>query len=180
MRAILKKPALLSILCAAVETFKKECFLIFLGHQRKSDFIIEYAVPLQTAKRKFTGVETIDTREKLVLMLSEFFWKKSQLIGDCHSHTERKDHTNTYDSRYPVKPSSADIEGSVQNQICMIIGISQKRKSQKWQKKQKYSITGTLGDYRFEIKTYWAPENGKLEEIQLICPSAYTLNAFKK
>lgn len=178
MRAVLKKPALLSILCAAVETFKKECFLILLGHQRKNDFVIENAVPLQTAKRKFTGVETAAKKIKLVLTLSEFFCKNSQPIGDCHSHTERKSHTS--DSKYPVNPSPIDIENSKQNQIYMIIGVSQKKRSQKWQRKKKYSIVGTLRDYRFEIKTYWAPENTKLEQITLICPSAYHLNAFKK
>ena len=55
-----------------------------------------------------------------------------------------------------------------------------KKKSQKWQRDRKYSIIGTLGNYRFEIRAYFAPENKKLEQIPLICPSAYQLNAFKK
>lgn len=178
MRAVLKKPALLSIICATVETFKKESFLILLGHRRKNDFVVENAVPLQTAKRKFRGVEIITGREKLVLTLSEFFSKNSRPIGDCHSHTERKDATNK--ARYPIEPSQEDISTAKENQLYIIISICLKNKTQTWQKTQSGGIIGTLEKYRFEVRSYWAPENGKLEQIPLICPSAYRLNAFKK
>lgn len=173
MRAVLKKSALLSILCATVETFKKECFLILLGHQKKDNFIIEHAVAIQTAKRKFTDVE-ITSREKLVLMLSEFFFKNSQPIGDCHSHTEFGK------GRPNVTPSKQDEWTSKKNEAYVIVGISAKRKIQQWKKIKDGGIIGSIGRYKFEIKAYVAPEKGKLEQIPLICPSAYRLNAFKK
>lgn len=174
MRAVLKKPALLSILCATVETFKKESFLMLLGYKKNENFVIEHAVPFQTAKRKFGKVENIDYREKLIVNLGEFFWKNSQIIGDCHSHPEFRG------NQFPAQPSKEDAENSAQNKVYIILEIAMKRKTQKWQKTKKWGILGTLGKYKFEINTFWAPEDKKLEQIPLICPSAYRLNAFKK
>lgn len=178
MRVILKKPSLLSILCATVETFKKECYLFLLGYKKNENFIVEHAIPFQTAKRNFREVENIARREKLIIDLSEFFWNNSQIIGDCHSHTEHK--CIKFKSRYPIDPSPTDIENSRQNRVYIIVSISEKHKSQKWQKTKSGGILGTLGKYRFEIVAHFAPEDKKLEQIPLICPLAYRLNAFKK
>lgn len=179
MRAVLKKPALLSILCATVETFKKESFGILVGNKNNKQINIEQAVPLQSAKRLFTEIEANDKRHKTVLRTVNLMWNQLKPIGDFHSHTEREA-KNYKSSRYPVNPSEHDTGTSKKDEIYLIVGISFKKKSQKWQRDRKYSIIGTLGNYRFEIRAYFAPENKKLEQIPLICPSAYQLNAFKK
>ena len=173
MRAVLKKPALLSILCATVETFKKESYLFLLGYKKNENFVIEHAITFQTAKRTFGTVENITYREKLITDLSEFFWKNSQIVGDCHSHTEFRD------SKPDVVPSEQDEKSSEQNKVYIIIGIRTKRKNQIWKKVRHGGIIGSIGKFTFEIKAYWAPEDKKLEQIPLICPSAHRLNAFK-
>ena len=143
-------------------------------YKKNNNFVIEHAVTFQTAKRGFGTVENIHNREKLIKDLSEFFWKNSQIIGDCHSHTE-------FGSGKPyVNPSEQDENGSKQNKIYLIIGIRTKRKNQQWKKVKHGGIIGSIGKFTFEIKAYWAPEDKKLEQILLICPSAHKLNAFKK
>ncbi|HEY4521637.1 MAG TPA: hypothetical protein VJH05_00650 [Candidatus Paceibacterota bacterium] len=174
MRAVLKKPALLSILCATAETFKKESYLFLLGYKKNENFVIEHAIPFQTAKRNFGQVENISYREKLVINLSEFFWKNSQIIGDCHSHTEFGG------GRWCAIPSEQDKKDSEQNGIYIIVGISVKRKTQQWKKTKNGGVLGSIGKYKFEVNAFWAPEDKKLEQIPLICPSAHRLNAFKK
>ena len=165
---------MLAIICATVETFKKECFLFLLGFKKNENFLIEHAITFQTAKRAFGRVENIHNREKLIKNLSEFLWKNSQVIGDCHSHTE-------FGSGKPyVSPSEQDEKDSKQNKIYLIIGIRTKRKNQPWKKTKNGGIVGSISKFTFEIKAYLAPENKKLEQIPLICPSAYRLNAFKK
>lgn len=174
MRALLKKPALLSILCATVETFKKESLLFILGHTKNENFIIEYAVPMQTAKRNFKLVENKDYRKKLIMELSTFLWKNSQIIGDAHSHAEFGE------NQYAAQPSKEDENDAKKDKVYIILEISTKKKAQKWQKTKRRGILGTLGKYKFEINAFWAPEDKKLEQIPLICSSAYRLNAFKK
>lgn len=174
MRAVLKKPALVSILCATVETFKKECLLVLLGHKKNELYIVENAIPLQTAHREFSKTNIRKRRFDLVVEVSRCLWKTMQIIGDCHSHPEFSKH------RYPATPSKSDEKRLEQGDIYIIVGISTKRKTQIWKKTIKGTIIGTIGKYSFEINAYWASEEKKLEQIPLICPSAYRLNAFKK
>ena len=174
MRAVLKKPALLSILCATVETFKKESLLVLLGHRKSNDLIIEHALPMQTAKRNFKLVENKDYRQKLIMELSSFLWKNSQIIGDAHSHTEFGE------SQFAAQPSQADKNDAESENVYIVLAVTIKKKTQRWQKVKNGGIVGTLGKYRFEINAFWAPEDKKLEQIPLICPLAYKLNAFKK
>lgn len=174
MRAVLKKPALISILCATVETFKKECLFVLLGYKKNDIFVIENAIPLQTAHREFSETKISKRRFDLVLGVSKCLWKTMQIIGDCHSHPEFSKH------RYPATPSKADEKRSEKNNVYIIVGISTKRKTQTWKKTVKKTLIGTIEKYNFEINAYWSPEDKKVEQIPLICPSAYRLNAFKK
>ena len=177
MQALIKKSALIHIISAAAEVFKKECFLILLGNVKNGVFIIENAMPMQTAKRDFDGVKTIKRRFELFNDLIACFWKHIQVIGDCHSHTEIETSKETI---YPIRPSQEDRDGSSGGSIYLIIGVGLKKKTMRWKKIAKKYLSGTLGKYRFEIRAYWAPENKKLKHIEIICPTAYRLNAFKK
>ena len=172
MRAVLKKPALLLVIMASIETFKKESFVSLLGHKKNNDFLIETAFPHQVVKHQFSG--SVAERWDLILGLNTLLWKKYQVIGFCHSHPEFGQ------KRYDPNPSKQDVEIADDNNVYMIVGISTKKKIQTWQKTKTGGILGTWGKYRFEINAFWAPEDKKLEQIPLICPSAYRLNAFKK
>ncbi len=176
MKAILKKPALLSILCAAAETFKKECFLLLVGYRHQESFVIEHAVAMQTAKRNFTGVKTVQKRYSCLLELVTCFWHNTMVIGDAHSHTEFEHGSETI---FPLLPSAKDCETSEVGGVYIIVGISRKKKTMRWKKTKNQSLTGTVGQFRFEIKAYWASESKKLDPIDLMCPALYQLNAYK-
>ncbi len=176
MKATLKKPALLSILCAAAETFKKESFLLLVGHRGQESFTIEHAIAMQTAKRNFTGVKTVQRRYSCVWELVSYFWRDTIVIGDAHSHTEFEHGNKTI---FPLLPSTKDCEGAEQGDVYIIVGVSNKKKTMRWKKTTNQSLSGTLGQFRFEIKAYWSPENKKLEPIDLVCPALYRLDAYK-
>lgn len=180
MRVILKRPALISIILASVETFRKECFLVLLGQRQDDRFVIEQAVPLQTVRRKSIEIHfnrnAKEAWSRMSSVASQLF-QNAQLIGDCHSHTElypRPDRPEKY--RYAVIPSQSDKDSAVKGEIYLIVGIWIKKTSQHWRKTaQKRAIAGTLGKYRFEMRAFWASDDKKLEPVTISCPSVYRL-----
>jgi len=176
MRVLLKKPAFLSIVLAAMETFKKECFGFVLGKIDEKGFVIEHSVAMQTAKRKFSSVENVGKREKTILDVCDLFWKSSRVVGDFHSHP----HFKTTDLRDMSFPSKADTNGSFEGNVYFIVDIATKKREQRWKVTKDGGISGSLGNFKLKIKAFRAPEDKKLESVKISCPIIYKLNVLKK
>ena len=176
MRVLLKQPAFLSIVLAAVETFKKECFGYILGKTDDKGFVAEHSIPMQTAKRKYNSVENIDNRQKIVTAICGLFWKSSQIIGDFHSHPRFQSN----DRRDMSSPSDSDAHDSKEGHVYFIAVIEQKKKRQRWKVTKDGGISGTLGDFKIKIRAFYAPQDRTLEPIKISCPTIYKLNALKE
>src|SRR5215468_4265316 len=90
MTAYISQNAFWGLLISAVEVYKRECFGLLIGYRdQKEDedrYIIEHAVPYQTAGRRHKGVVSNPRAHKRI---ERFLANIPQLsvIGDFHSHT---------------------------------------------------------------------------------------------
>jgi len=182
MQVILNKSALLSIILASVETFKKECLLILLGKWGKRGFIVEHAAHMENTRRKSTEVDPEQKAWNRINSVASCLFKNIKILGDCHSHTEPYDPERDpkYDPQksklcYDLRPSKADIEDAEAGNIYIIARITTKKRRERWRRTKRNTVLGTLDKYRFELKAFCAPKDCKLKSIPLSCPSAYRL-----
>ncbi|MCK4453693.1 Mov34/MPN/PAD-1 family protein, partial [candidate division WOR-3 bacterium] len=87
IKAYLSLPSFLTIVTSSVEVFKKETIGYLVGIKGENKFMVEYAIPYQTAESTATHA-TID--EDRVIRINEILHKLSEgleYIGDFHSHT---------------------------------------------------------------------------------------------
>ncbi len=48
--------AFLSVVLSSIEAYKKECYGLLLGYRTDTDWLVEYAIPYQTATRGHNGL----------------------------------------------------------------------------------------------------------------------------
>ncbi|MBI2023214.1 hypothetical protein HYT01_01465 [Candidatus Giovannonibacteria bacterium] len=173
---VIKESALLSVILAAIETFKNECYLILLGRKKGCKFIAEYAFPVQTAKRVLTGIDLIGRREKALLGAIKYLPKGFQIIGDCHSHTERGEY------KYLPEPTEEDKKGMKKGSVYIIAGITTQKSAESWRNNKEGALAGTFGKnckgrYCFEIRAFWSPEDCEAVPIDIFCPAAKRLSS---
>src|SRR3989304_4082877 len=69
MEVYLSENAFFGLLVSTIEVFRRECFGILLGHSTSERVFVEFAVPYQTANRKYREVH--------------MDWKRSQRVEDA-------------------------------------------------------------------------------------------------
>jgi hypothetical protein len=119
IEAYLNLPAFLTIVSSSVEVFKKETIGYLIGIKGEHKFIVEYAIPYQTAESGFAHA-TIDLAR--VARINEILSRVSEgleFIGDFHSHTMFGDNRGT------VNPSLSDLQSTVPGQLNNLRGESQ-------------------------------------------------------
>lgn len=168
IEAYLNLPAFLAIVSSSVEAFKKETIGYLIGIKGENKFIVEYAIPYQTADSGFAHV-TIDL--KRVERVNKILTRLSgglEYIGDFHSHT--------IFGNVPAKiiPSSEDLMTSVAGELNLICAVNTKKRAIKWYETKTGILVGTIDDYRIEIGGFYVPRPAigrKYRRVRVRCPA---------
>jgi proteasome lid subunit RPN8/RPN11 len=166
--AYLSLPSFLTIVTASVEVFRKETIGYLIGFKGENKFMVQHAIPYQTAEATATHA-TID--EDRVSRINEILNRLSEgleYIGDFHSHTEYGECLGT------VIPSSTDLISTVPGELNLICAVNTKKKSVDWHETKRGILAGTVGTYRIEIGGYYidaACIGSKYQRVHVHCPS---------
>lgn len=154
------------MILTAIEVYHKESLGILLGHRTPDGFVVEYAIPYQTAEKGLSWVELKPERaERLQKVLDRL---PISLIGDFHSHTELGD------LKAQAIPSKVDIADMDEGNVYLIVAINDGVRHQRWKWNQDGTISGSLNSYHIKIGASICTKNGrwKFEKAKIHCSFA--------
>jgi proteasome lid subunit RPN8/RPN11 len=161
----LSDKAFMSIILSSVEVYKNECHGALLGFQTQGRIIIEYAIPFQSAKRKFAEVMPNWRRElKVIEILPKLI--HLQKLGYFHSHPQFGN------KRGLPELSEPDKNYMQEGEIEIIVAINDARKTSPWTE-SKNKLSGTLGNYHIVIAGFYKrKKDSKILQYRVLCPYA--------
>ncbi len=169
MTAYISQNAFWGLLISAVEVYKRECFGLLLGHRDlqagRSSFIIEHAIPFQTAGRRHRGVVANPRAHRRIERFVANI-PQTSVIGDFHSHTMWG-----Y-SRAPSHPSATDLEGMRAKQVYVIVSINDRLREVPWNYNDDDSLSGTTDDHYLRLTAYTVSDAGDTRRLPIVCPYA--------
>jgi len=176
IEAYLNLPAFLTIVTSAVEVFKKETIGYLIGIKGENKFVVEYAIPYQTAESGFShatiNMKKTDRINEILKQLSEGL----EYIGDFHSHTVFGE------SMAKVIPSRDDLMTTVIGELNIICAVNMKKKSVKWYENKRGVLVGTIGEYRIEMGGYYVKAiqlSRTYQRVKIRCPAITGVNVTK-
>ena len=174
MTAYIAQSAFWGLLISAVEVYKRECFGLLIGYRdRKAggdSYIVEHAVPYQTAGRKHKGVVSNPRAHRRI---ERFLRNIPQLtvIGDFHSHTMWG-----Y-SRAASHPSDTDLEGMKPENVYVIVSVNDRLRVVPWNYNDDGSLSGTTDEHYFRLTAYTVTASGEPRRMPILCPYAIGFDA---
>lgn len=168
--AYLSFPAFLTIVSSSVEVFRKETIGYLVGIKAEGKFMVEYAIPYQTADSGYVHA-TVDMDR--VGRINEILSKVSlgqglEFVGDFHSHTVFGKSPAT------VVPSNTDLMSTIPGELNIICAVNMKKRAVRWYESDRGILTGTIGEYRIEMGGYYVKEatiGRQYERIAIKCPA---------
>ena len=157
--------AFLGMLISSVEVYKLECHGILLGFKTKGRIVVEYAVPCQAAKRKFSEVEPNWRKE---LKVKEVLPKlvHLQVLGGFHSHPQFGK------EKGKARLSESDKFCLEEGEIEVVVAINDEKKICAWSE-TRGGISGTLVDYHIALSGYYKRrKDQKIAKYRIVCPYA--------
>lgn len=167
IEAYLNLPAFLSIVSSSIETFKKETIGYLVGVKGANKFVVEYAIPYQTADSGFAHATLDLKRVERVNAILKKLSEGLEYIGDFHSHTIFGN------ARAKVIPSSEDLLTTVPGELNLICAVNPKKRSANWHEDRRGVLVGTVEEYRIEIGGYFVEKPGfgkKYQRVRIKCP----------
>lgn len=174
MIAYISQNAFWGLLISAVEVYKRECFGLLIGHldrqPGKEMFVVEHAIPFQSAGRKHKGVVANPRAHRRI---ERFLANLPQMsvIGDFHSHTMWG-----Y-TRAASHPSDTDREGMQTDNVYVILSVNDRLREVPWNYNDDGSLSGTTDDHYFRLTAYTVTEAGETRRISILCPYAIGFDA---
>ena len=171
--AYLSLPSFLTIVTASVEVFRKETIGYLIGLKGENKFMVQYAIPYQTAEATATHASIDEDRVSRINEILNRLSEGLEYIGDFHSHTEYGG------SPGKVIPSPTDLISTVPGEINLICAVNLKKKSVDWHDTKRGILAGTVGQYRIEIGGYYVDEaciGSRYQRALVRCPSVTGLN----
>jgi len=174
MIAYISQNAFWGLLISAVEVYKRECFGLLIGHldrqPGKEMFVVEHAIPFQSAGRKHKGVVANPRAHRRI---ERFLANLPQMsvIGDFHSHTMWG-----Y-TRAASHPSDTDREGMQPDNVYVILSVNDRLREVPWNYNDDGSLSGTTDDHYFRLAAYTVTEGGETRRISSLCPYAIGFDA---
>lgn len=168
IEAYLSLPAFLSIISSSIETFKKETIGYLIGVKGENKYVVEYAIPYQTAESSFAHVTVDLKRVERVNSILRLLSEGMEYIGEFHSHTIFGE------AKAYVIPSSEDLFTTVPGDLNIICAVNIKGRSVKWHEDKRGVLVGTVDEYRIEIGGYLVkkPAIGRrYQRVRIKCPS---------
>ncbi len=151
MIAYISQNAFWDLLISAVEVYKRECFGLLIGYRDQKGpeetYIVEHAVPYQTAGRRHKGVVSNPRAHRRI---ERFLRNIPQLsvIGDFHSHTMWG-----Y-SRAASHPSDTDLQGMDPENVYLIVSVNDRLREVPWNYNDDGSLSGTTDEHHFRLTAY--------------------------
>jgi proteasome lid subunit RPN8/RPN11 len=174
MTAYISQNAFWGLLISAVEVYKRECFGLLIGYRDRKGpeemYIVEHAVPFQSAGRKHKGVVSNPRAHKRIERFLEAIPQLS-VIGDFHSHTMWG-----Y-SKAASHPSETDLEGMSPENLYVIVSINDKLRAVPWSYNDDQSLSGTTNEHYFRLTAYTVNSAGESRRTPILCPYAIGFNA---
>ena len=179
IEAYLGLPAFLTIVSSSVEVFRRETIGYLIGFKSERKFMVEYAIPYQTAESGYVHA-TIDMER--VNRINDILSKVSQgqgleFVGDFHSHTVFGKSPAT------VVPSDTDLMSTIPGELNIICAVNMKKRAVRWYESNEGILAGTIGEYRIEIGGYYVEKAGigrQYERVDIKCPSVTGIVEEKK
>ena len=164
MEVYLSENAFVGLLVSSIEVYRRECFGILLGHREPERIMVEFAVPYQSARRKFQEVHMDWHRsqrvEEAVRMTSRW-----ELVGDYHSHPMYGDEKAT------TKLSGVDHKEFRDGGTSLIVAINDGHRQQRWKYVKGGLISGSINGYALRMAAY-NKEGDAVVRVPLVCPYA--------
>jgi proteasome lid subunit RPN8/RPN11 len=174
MTAYISQSAFWGLLISAVEVYKRECFGLLIGYRDRtaggSAYIVEHAVPYQTAGRRHKGVVNNPRAHRRV---ERFLRNIPQLsvIGDFHSHTMWGE------SKAAPHPSSIDLAGMEPEHVYVIVSVNDRLREVAWSYNDDGSLSGTTDDHYFRLTAYTVTDTREPRRVPIVCPYALGFDA---
>jgi len=173
IKAFLSLPSLLAIVSSSVEVFRKETIGYLIGFKGERKYMVQYAIPFQTADSSATHATIDENRVARVNEILNILSEGLEYIGDFHSHTVFGENPGT------VIPSDADLLSTIPGELNLICAVNFKKRTVDWHETRRGVLAGTVGKYRIEIGGYYIEEpciGRQYERIMVKCPAITGLN----
>ena len=169
LNIIVKERAFWSMVLSAIEVYHLETLGLLLGLKGEDTFIVEYAIPYQTAHKAKTWVSPNEKRASRLKRIVHLL--PVDVIGDYHSHTELGN------SKALPHPSGDDIADMEAGKAYLILAVNECNRTVEWHNNTDGSISGTLGGYHIRITAHEYVKKGwrHYKNMVIICPSAVGL-----
>jgi proteasome lid subunit RPN8/RPN11 len=176
MSAYLSPSAFWGLLISAVEVYKRECFGLLIGYRdrrgpgEEESYIVEHALPFQSAGRKHRGVVSNPRAHRRI----ERFLRNIphlSVIGDFHSHTMWG-----Y-NRAASHPSETDLQGMVHGNVYVIVSVNDRLREVRWNYNDDGSLSGTTDEHYFRLTAYTVNSAGEARRMPILCPYAIGFDA---
>ncbi|RJS89074.1 hypothetical protein DRO56_00580 [Candidatus Bathyarchaeota archaeon] len=143
MEVFLTEKAFVGLILSAIEVYKNECLGALLGYNLRNKIVVEYAIPYQSAKRKYTEVEPNWRRESKIQELIPLL-TPLQHLGYFHSHTQWGD------TKALSALSQVDRETIEPAQIEIVIAVNDSKRRIKWETTGK-ELYGTIRNHKIRM-----------------------------
>jgi proteasome lid subunit RPN8/RPN11 len=151
----IKEKAFLSMILSAIEVYHQESLGVLLGHRTSDGFVIEYAIPYQTAEKGRSWVASKPIRANRIQKILKTL--PISLVGDFHSHTDLGA------LKAIVAPSKTDIADMEEGQVYLIMAVNNGSRHQQWRMNGDGTISGSLNSYHVKIGAVVSSKNGRWE-----------------
>ncbi len=160
----IKERAFLAMLLSVVEVYRRETLGLLLGYRGENRFFVEYAIPFQTAEKKFSWSAP---KASAVSRMTDIIRNMSiDVIGDYHSHTQFRGEMAR------AIPSGEDIADMQKGNVHIILAVNPRKKTVRWKENADGSISGTISSYHIRISAATPVGEYKYKRVKIICPSA--------
>jgi len=150
VQVYLNENVLLGMVLSTVEVFKKECFGVLLGYRADGKYIVEHALPYQSARRGHNWTELRSDKWKILEGILRNF-PKLDILGDYHSHTMYRD------IRASITLSDDDIAYMEPHELQIVVAINQQEhpRTWSWSLNVDRTLSGWIDRYHFRIAAYY-------------------------
>ncbi|MFQ5848067.1 MAG: Mov34/MPN/PAD-1 family protein [Candidatus Methylomirabilales bacterium] len=164
MEVYLSENALIGLLVSTIEVYRRECFGILLGHSTADRVFVEFAVPYQTANRKYRQVH-IDWKRSQRVEQAVHSTTRWECVGDYHSHAMYGE------SRATIQLSTEDKQYFGDGTTGIVVAINDIVKPRPWGYVKGGTLSGAVNGYSIRIAAYYK-SNDHVEKANIICPYA--------
>ncbi len=148
-RVFLDEPAFITLVCAAAEAYRRECYGVLLGCTYRARCYIHTAYAYQTARRRPKSVELLESRRRVLRQALKAF-PRYEFIGEFHSHPG-------YGSEHgDTSISTEDLVGMRVGELELVVAIHRRSYSMAWHYCTDGSLSGAAGGHLIKMRAYLA------------------------